>query len=288
MTAKNRCPVCDCKNTSRVLNYQTYQLWECNVCSLQFISPFPTEQQLDKTYQEHYFATDKQGAYGYRNYANMQKQLQQEAQTKLAFLHEFVPKGVMLDVGAGTGVFITLAKKFGYDIWANDISKFACDKLAQREVRVIRGSLSKITLPKNKFDIVTAWDVFEHIPQINKTVKNIASSLKPGGILALTTPDTNSLDAKIFGHHWYGYKKIPEHLIFFNQSSINKLLEKSDLEILETKPWGFVRSVGFLLDRMVVFSPIFRPIRSIMEKIGFAKLTVYLPLTDFMIIAKKR
>lgn len=219
----------------------------------------------------------------------MEKVLAAEAVKRLRFISNFTHKKTLLDVGCGLGIFLKIAKSSEYEVAGNDISSYAKNYVSKKnKIDFYLGPIDTLTLPKNTFDIVTAWDVLEHIPQVNLAFKSIHRSLKKGGYLILTTPDINSWDAKMMRSFWYGYQKIPEHLLFFSTDSIKNVLEKNGFKVIKIRGWGFERNLQFILTKASIYIPhIDKLLLPILKILNIENKSIYLPLTDMIVVAQK-
>ncbi len=286
-TDKVICPLCKSQQNYTKINFKDYRIVYCINCTVGFLTPFPTLAELKKYYGEEYFNGKHGENSGYKNYLLLKENLQYEAIKKLNLINKYIPTGNLLDLGAGTGIFLANAKNYNYEVYGNDISSFAVKFLKKQNIKTFEGPINQKNLPKNKFNIITAWDVFEHLPNIHEACTAIFDALLPDGYLFITTPYTNSLDSIIFQEKWYGYKKIPEHLFYFNKKSIKFLLEKSGFKIVNYKNWGFFRSIGFILTKLELYLPSLRMINKYLSRTNLWNWSLYLPFTDFLIIAQK-
>jgi 2-polyprenyl-3-methyl-5-hydroxy-6-metoxy-1,4-benzoquinol methylase len=287
MKGKLVCPICSTPVLLSVLTHGKCSIYSCSICSLEFLSPRPTLKELKLFYQKNYFTGKHSGVSGYRDYLSIVPELDKEAKKRIRYIKKFSRKKLLLDVGAGTGVFLKVAQKYGYNVSGNDISNYAVKHLNKSGFKTCPGPINTKTIPKNRYDIVTAWDVIEHLPNLKEAVQAIYDSLLPGGYFFLTTPDNQSIDAKIMQKKWYGYKKIPEHLWYFNESSISYLLSQVGFKSIKTHPWGFYRSLGFIAHKLQIYTPYAKYLMKILQTTKLAKISFYCPLTDFMVVAQK-
>jgi SAM-dependent methyltransferase len=126
------------------------------------------------------------------------------------------------------------ARNRGYQIYglefSADAARIANRKLGAEVVRV--GAIDEESFPVQFFDICILADVIEHVRDPAGFLQIICRSLKPGGIVFIATPSTDSWSAQLLGRNWMEYK--PEHLFFFNPQTITRLLENAgfgDIEI---------------------------------------------------------
>lgn len=281
------CPVCSSKRNNIIFKKQKYEVRKCLLCTVQFISPFPKTSEIQDIYKKGYFLGGHSGARGYRDYRDLTPNLVTEAGLKLNFIRKYIKKGQLLDIGAGTGIFVIEARKRGFKVGANDISPYVLDIMKRNRIKTFAGAIETIKLPRKYFDVITGWDVIEHIPDIKKAMQMLNHSLKMGGYIFFTTPDTDRIDAKLLRTHWYSYYKIPDHVLFLNRKSIIKLLSDSGFEVKDMKPWGFVRSLLFVF--IIVFGSalVFKSLSSLINRIQIFKKGFFIPLTNSIIVAKK-
>jgi 2-polyprenyl-3-methyl-5-hydroxy-6-metoxy-1,4-benzoquinol methylase len=284
---KPSCPICGYKKSRTIIKQKKFSIVECLSCNLRFVWPQPEKKKLIKVYAEKYFFGNTHTPKGYANYAQLEQELLKEAKKRLGLIKEYSHQKNLLDIGCSTGVFLEEAKKQGYRVAGNEISPYALKKLKQKKIVCFSGAVENGVLPKGRFDIITAWDVIEHISEIKKTVKEIENSLKTGGYLFITTPNAQSLDSLLTGKSWYNYQKAPEHLLFLNKKSVSKLFENSKLKVVSIKPWGFYRNLSFFIGRLQMPSLIANSLLFILNFLQLSNSIVFFPFTDFMIIARK-
>lgn len=288
MPNKILCPVCTSAENSNRHIFGKLKIKACSKCGLQFISPFLDQKKNDEIYTDNYFLGASNRIKGYENYELLESCLVREAKMKLGFIEKYTSGKRVLDVGAGTGVFALLAKQSGFNVSANDLSGFAVSKLKAKKIRCLPGPVEKLRFPKAEFDIVTAWDVLEHITNPRSALKVLNSAMEKGGYLFLTTPDHESLDARLLGKNWYGYKKAPEHPVFYGKRSLRYLLENNGFQLVEIRPWGFVRDINFMIKKIVTAFPFMKPLVLLMRVKSFMKISLFFPFTDSIIVAKKK
>lgn len=287
---KQTCPLCQSATAKEVYKSHNLTLLKCGKCELSYLWPMPAPDEIKKFYSQEYFEYEKDSAHAYADYQAMEKSLAKEAWRKINFIRSFTTARMLLDLGCGLGTFLKEAKAKGYKVSGNDISDYA-QKTVSTELKVpfYKGSVAQSALPKRHFELVTAWDVFEHIPEISAAFKNVSSTIVENGFLFLTTPNIKSVDSKILGRYWYGYKKIPEHLIFFSPESIRYALENNGFEVLTIKTWGFERDFNFIAQKLKLYNSLVAKIFfGVISALGLRHKSIYLPLTDMMVVARKK
>lgn len=111
------------------------------------------------------------------------------------------------------------------------------------------GTLEQQDIPANSFDAVTAWDVIEHLPNPELTLRHITTLLKPGGVLAINTPHGGSMLTRLLKTHWHLVVP-PEHVHFFNPHNLERLLSPMGLNVLMHKKIGKKFTLPYILQML--------------------------------------
>jgi SAM-dependent methyltransferase len=93
------------------------------------------------------------------------------------------------------------------------------------------------------------WEVIEHLRTPRDTLREIGRVLRPNGTLILSTPDAGSLVARLAGTRWLGWKKVPEHLSFFDRAALTRLLDSEGFRVERQTYLPLVVSWSYALDR---------------------------------------
>jgi len=133
--------------------------------------------------------------------------------------------GSLLDVGCATGTFITVVQEQGWKVTGIEFNAETASYARNTfNLNVHSGTLEDIKLPNNSFDVVTFWDVFEHVQDPKATLAEVVRILKPNGLLVIALPNPNSLEARIFGAYWAGWDR-PRHLYLFPPQLLKQYLK---------------------------------------------------------------
>jgi SAM-dependent methyltransferase len=97
-------------------------------------------------------------------------------------------------------------------------------------LEVFVGTVEEAAYPDESFDVVTLWDVLEHVTDVQTTLMETARILKPGGLLVFSVPNPASVEARLFGSNWVGWER-PRHLTLIPPSLIPAYLHKVGLEL---------------------------------------------------------
>lgn len=118
-------------------------------------------------------------------------------------------RGKFLDIGCAEGSLLKWAEKRGYETYGLDISEFAVHQLSQKKLKktmLTLGDINNLPYMDNCFDIITAYDVLEHLQQPSLGLQEINRCLKIGGLLFLSMPNIDSYGRALYGNNWFGYK----------------------------------------------------------------------------------
>lgn len=145
-------------------------------------------------------------------------------------------RGRLLDVGCATGRFVTVAQESGWIATGLEASHWAIERARQRcpKATFVEGLLECVELPPGSFDVVTMWDVLEHVRSPAETLARIRRWLAPGGRLLLNLPNAGSLTARTMGRRWV--LLLREHLWYFDPPTVGRLLRQCGFELVTTRP----------------------------------------------------
>jgi 2-polyprenyl-3-methyl-5-hydroxy-6-metoxy-1,4-benzoquinol methylase len=168
----------------------------------------------------------------------------------------------LLDVGCYTGIFVEIAAAAGWEAWGVDPSSWAVGEALKSGLNVVEGTLSAADFPDEHFDVVTSWDVIEHVSDPAAEIREAYRVLKPGGTLVVHTMDIDSLFARVMGHRWPWFMEM--HLFYFSRKTLVQMVEGVGFQVLRCVPQGRYTRLGYLVTRVRAFS---RPVAWLMEKV---------------------
>lgn len=273
---KRKCPVCGGVKTSKL---KTHDVLVCSLCGLGWYTKIPPQPKLSEIYQKKYFNDKK--TVGYR----------QDAKKRFDYLQKYMPKnGKILDFGFGMGQFLTEVKDSGREAYGYDVSCYAAKRAKRKlKIKAYCPPLTKSLFKAKYFDVITLFDVVEHIKDFNKPLELLKYWLKDDGYLVLTTPNLSSWDARLFGEKWDSLQKIPEHIYFFTPRSVSKVLNELGFKSVKVKNWGLVRSINFVLEKNLFGNGMLITfIRQLFNKTGIGQKYIFYPMHNMMVIARKK
>ncbi len=250
------CRLCGSRDTRPQFPRGQFTIRACHSCGLRFLDPHPTAEELDALYGEAYFTGTTPGAPGYDRYLEEIDNHRRTFAERLRYLPTPVPGSRLLDVGASIGVFVEQARRLGWEAEGIEPSAWAATHAREVLGQPVQTGLigGEPTLP-GPYAVVTMWEVIEHLPDPAAVLAELRNRLAPGGFLALSTPDARAPVARLLGRRWPGWKKVPEHLFFFDRPTLDRLLRAAGFT---PHAWRYVSltvSRRYLWDRLAQVIP---------------------------------
>jgi 2-polyprenyl-3-methyl-5-hydroxy-6-metoxy-1,4-benzoquinol methylase len=155
---------------------------------------------------------------------------------KLGLINSYQPsKGLILDIGAGTGDFLSVAQKDGWKTVGVEPSDKAKAIAKSKGVSFVENTSE---LESHTFDVISMWHVLEHVPNLDEQIKELKRLLKPNGTLIVAVPNFKSFDAKHYGKFWAAYD-VPIHFWHFSKKAIELLFAKENMNMQKVLPMKF-------------------------------------------------
>ncbi len=225
-----RCPVCDDDRTRPLCDKQGFSIVECRTCRLRYVNPRPTREWLDAWYRHEYFSSSYEETSGAQHLQQGEIKTA-TAQLRLQLLGPSGPTGRLADMGCGGGFFVRAAATGGWDAIGLEPSVEAarCAARAQ-QVRVVAGRLEATPFAGARFDVITMFDVLEHVFCPRTCLAEARRLLAPGGRLVIETPNMAGRMPRLMGlrHPWV---RPPEHLTYFTPPTLRLLLEQCGFQV---------------------------------------------------------
>src|SRR5687767_1793937 len=173
------------------------------------------------------YADDEYSSGVYSEYAKSRDLKIATARPRLAAIKQRANGKRLLDVGCATGFFMEAATEEGFEVRGVEFSTVAIS-LARPDIRerIVRGDVNELlSREPQKFDVVTAFDIIEHVQNPAKFLQELREILKPGGVLAISSPDTGHFLRYLMGSKWPMLQPM-QHTVLFSRRSIAALLER--------------------------------------------------------------
>jgi 2-polyprenyl-3-methyl-5-hydroxy-6-metoxy-1,4-benzoquinol methylase len=256
------CPLCSTPS-SYAFTASALTVHACPECRIEFISPAPDEDTAASIYNRSYY-----DSWGLDNGTATEKMKKLTFGEKLAVIEQFKKGGgTILDIGCATGFLLEEARDRGWEPYGVEMSPYSSDLARQRlgAERVITGTLEKAGFCDGFFDVIIMTDLLEHIGTPRHFIGEITRVLKPNGIIAITTPDLESLSRKLMVTHWPHYKK--EHLVYYRSGALAKLLLSFDFNILHISSSSKFFTINYVNLQLTTYPiPFLTPLIQIMVR----------------------
>lgn len=252
---------------------QSLQLTCCSKCGLIYMNPRPTLALMKQLYDQPY--------YTHLVKKNLYEKFKTALLRALAKLHfgyvhlgaknrldpliywminplkgkwlkipYYVPNGRLLDVGCGNGDYLETLSGFGWKCLGTELSEKAAACARSRGLEVLVGDLLDLSLPSKSFDVVTLWDVVEHLHDPMKALIQINRLLQMEGIVIIGTPNVASDAYGRFGRDWHGLH-LPYHLNLFKPETLTMALQAAGFDVIFVKLYTSPRGLALDIRRCI-------------------------------------
>lgn len=222
----------------------TQYVVKCNGCELIYVNPRPAPELVIGGYTE---AEDE-------IYVGAAAGREATFRRCVKLLERHVKPGRVLDVGAAAGFFVKAAKDAGWDAVGVEPCKWLAQYGVERlGVDVQAATLGEAAFPDDSFDVVTMWDVLEHVPEPMEELREVLRILRPGGLLLVNYPDIGTIMAKMAGKNWWFLLSV--HLTYFSRGTLKAMVEQAGFTGFRAKPHYQVLSVGHLIKMGGLYLP---------------------------------
>lgn len=162
----------------------------------------------------------------------------------------------ILDIGCAGGAFIKAAANLGFQPIGIEPSRWLAQRGKEEYGLDIRpGTIEEQNFSPESFDVITLWDVIEHLTDPHSVIARASSLLRKGGILVVNYPDYDSLTRRVLGVRWPFLLNV--HLIYFTPSTISNFLAIHGFRPLLTKPFFQTLELGYVLERATAYFSVF-------------------------------
>ena len=233
------CYVCNSDNKCKWGQDGPFSIYTCNVCGLKYVTPRLNDQELNDLYN----APDRRWQINIREYyePTLQFRMKSMYPKRVQLIEKTLQrKGNILDFGCNVGGFLKVAQDSGWDVYGIEINSSAAKKAMERlssTKKIYCGDIDNLYIPPNSFDVITMWDVIEHLQNPNKVLQFCKTLLKDNGIIVIDAPNSDSFEFEYLHDKSVGVGG-DIHLSYFNQKSMNYLLSRNFFEIINISTFG--------------------------------------------------
>jgi 2-polyprenyl-3-methyl-5-hydroxy-6-metoxy-1,4-benzoquinol methylase len=198
---------------------------QCKRCGFIYQNPRPDKTELKSLYSDEYYSGTT--ATSYITDFNKIKFISNE---RFKVIEKIIHPGRLLDIGCHTGALLSCAQERGWDTYGTDISSFIVEEAKKVTPNIYTGEIREINFKEKFFDLITLFEVIEHLEKPLEDLIQMHSILKDEGLLVVQTANMCSLRAKTIRPKKYYYQ--PHHLSYFTKRTLIKMAEKAGFKCI--------------------------------------------------------
>ncbi len=202
-----------------------FEIVRCTECGLTRTDPQPSAAELDRYYPPGYHGQSKRYRLG------LDSGLSVLHRARIRRIERLTGgPGRVLDVGCGPGRFLDQMRKRGWETRGTERSAAAATQARDvLKLDVRAQDLDELIADGLSYDAVVLWHVAEHVHDPASTLRNVATLLRPGGVLMIAVPNFGSPEARVAKAAWF-HLDVPRHLFHFTPATLRDLLVAASLE----------------------------------------------------------
>lgn len=225
MKQHSHCLICNSTQLKVLVGYEKAHLCRCNSCGFVFSKEIPTQEVLDNYY---------------RNYGVNQYLSPITIKRYNELLDKFEPfrkTNKIIDIGCGIGYFLEEAKKRGWEVYGTELSEKSAEICNSKGISTYHGFLDSENYVPEMFDVITSFEVIEHINYPLKELNHFNKILRQGGLVYITTPNFNSL-LRYRLKEKYNIISYPEHLSYYTPKTLTQVFQICGFSRLKIETTG--------------------------------------------------
>ena len=239
------CPICGSSDihpslTARdqAVSGEEFEINECRACSARFTQNIPGPASIGKYYRSPGYISHTDTREGIVNKLyHAIRRITLVQKKKLVEKATGLKKGMLLDVGAGTGLFVRTMQQAGWNATGLEPDEIAREKGKEMKV-LLRDTNELLSLQAASYDVITLWHALEHVHDLHSYLAQFRKLLNPSGQLIIAVPNYTSRDARYYAADWAAYD-VPRHLFHFSPASMKVLLAKHGFNLKQLHPQWF-------------------------------------------------
>lgn len=225
------CPLCGADLPELLFDKEGFLHQRCQSCSMIYVSPCLAEEKL------HSHAMSEESWFKVLNNPTQLELDRRKFAFGLDALEALLPERKQcIDIGCGPGVFLTEARKRGWDVHGVEFNAYCQDLLEEQGIPVTSTPLHEATLPVESFSAASAWDVLEHVLDPIGFVQEVNKLLEPGGVFLVAVPNVGSLVSRVL-HGASATFAGESHVNFFNIETLTALLENCGFTVVHAETY---------------------------------------------------
>lgn len=236
------CPICSSQDYQIIYTrVDGLDIVSCEACSFRFVQPQPSQSELNRFYQQGYFSGNHDFHQGENYFAARKRDIETEKVTGWNFIknHVDVSQKRVLELGCADGALLVLAQQYGANkVVGVEVSTEAVSYGRQQyNLEIIETSVDILPFANSTFDIVTAFDLIEHVRHPAQLFKEINRVLEIEGVFVGACPDMGCFDD--WGAEWIGVNSNMEHISYFDDITLSSIAKQFGFQVNLIKYDGF-------------------------------------------------
>jgi len=222
MVHHNVCPLCSSDKTGLLLKCndhfvsgEEFTLFKCRECNFIFTQDYPEEDEIGRYYESEDYISHSDTSKGFSNKLyRLARSFMLRRKRNLIIKTTGLKNGDLLDIGSGTGYFVSVMNEAGWQVKGIEINEKARDFSRSHFGIDIDAPSALSTYDSDSFDCITLWHVLEHFHDPFKYMSEIRRVLKPDAYCVIALPNSFSYDAGYYKRFWAAWD-VPRHLWHF-------------------------------------------------------------------------
>ncbi|MEW5819538.1 MAG: class I SAM-dependent methyltransferase [Cyanobacteriota bacterium] len=220
---ETNCIICHSSNYILLHDFQPFKILRCIDCNTAYLSPRLEEAEIMKIYQsDEYFKCYSENISDSYDLQKESLRLTFKQFIKILMKKKLITGGRLLEIGCAYGNFLAEVRPLFNYTAGIDFSDEAVEKAKDYADVIIKGGIEQLDLFDKDFDTIISTNVIEHVYNPHEFVSKACSKLSYNGTLILITPKFDGIWYHLLKSKWHSFK-IPEHICFYNKSSMKKL-----------------------------------------------------------------
>jgi SAM-dependent methyltransferase len=191
----------------------------------------------------------------------------------------------VLDVGCAGGAFLVAARELGFEGVGIEPSRWMAAWGRRTHGLDIRdGVLAPAMFPPHSFDMITLWDVLEHLARPHETLTEIRRLLRADGFLVVNFPDISSGAARLLGTRWPFWLSV--HLQYYTPKTITAQLERAGFSPLWRQPFWMTLPCGYVARRAAPYSALFAALPRLIDRLRLGRVSIRYNMGQTLVVAR--
>ena len=230
-----KCPVCESQEDKFIFqakdmrlktSSEMFNIVRCLDCGFIFLNPRPAKDEVVNFYPANFNQENPTLIHKILSVC-----LSPIGDSIISTIKNFKLSGKLLDIGCGSGRFMSLMQKQGFDVWGCELNLKSKDFAPKSlEGRIFYNELSKCNFAPKSFDVVIMIQSLEHVNQLDELFAEITRVIKDNGIVFIYVPNMDFFESRLFGPYYYNLEA-PRHLYCFTRRSLSKFLSRHGFKV---------------------------------------------------------